>query len=90
MKARRQTNFAENPDALLWLGLLERNTKKPASEWLEIEGTDALNLELAVTYRLFEFDNKVMKLNARLIAYEVGMLFSGKSEQEIEGGAQVW
>lgn len=82
MKAGRRKNFAENPDSLLWLGLLERNTKRPASEWLEIEDeTEALGLELAITFRLLEFDNKVAQQNAKLIAYEVARTLFGDGEK---------
>jgi len=74
------------------LGLLERNTGKAASDWLEIpDSVSALDLELAITYRLFKFDNDVMESNAILIANKVGMLFGDKEEADYEdSSAEVW
>lgn len=85
---RRRRTFAGSPDKLLWLGLMGRNSNRPVSEWLEIEDkTVALDLELAVTYRLLQFDVECRKTQAKLIANEVGKLFGGEQEEE---SAEVW
>ena len=81
MQASRRRNFAENPDSLLWLGLLERNTKKPATEWLEVaDKTEALDLELAISYRLMVFDRQRDETQAKRIANEIGVMLFGEKQ----------
>lgn len=88
MPCGRQT-FARNPDSLLWLGLTARRTKKDAYEWLDItDEVVALDLELAVTYRLLKFDVETQQNQAKLIAYEVSKIFG--SGEDTGESAEVW
>lgn len=69
---------------------MERNTGRAASEWLGItDEAVALDLELAVTYRLLKFDNQVADANARRIANEVGRLFGGSGDDPAERPGRV-
>lgn len=64
-------NFADDPQAMLELGLIERNTKRPITEWLEVKDkAAAFDFEKAVTLRLLVYDNDRDKANAQKIAKE--------------------
>lgn len=69
---------------MLWIGLVTRDTGIPASRRLNIrDEVTALSFDLAVSLRLLTFDNERMKGQAKHIAYEVGKLFGGGSDEEI-------
>lgn len=58
---------------MLWLGLLARDTGKPASEHLGIkDGVVALNFNLAVTLRLLRYDNEKETRNKQWWARFIG------------------
>lgn len=74
---------------MLELGLIERNTKRPITEWLEVQDrAAAFDFEKAITLRMLAYDNKqtedeIIAL-AKRIAYEVSKLF-GDGEEENSG-----
>lgn len=58
---------------MLWLGLLARDTGKPASEHLNIrDGVVALDFNLAVTLRLLRYDNEKDLANKKWWARFIG------------------
>ena len=67
---------------MLWVGLLARDTGKPASEHLQIkDDVVALDFNLAVTHRLSRYDLEVMQAQAKRIAYEASKIFREEEEE---------
>lgn len=67
---------------MFWLALLTRDTGVPASRRLQIKDeVVALDLDFAVSYRLFLLRNEENKATARQIAYEVSKIFGGGQDE---------
>lgn len=76
-----QTFLSDDPQ-LLWLGLLARDTGRPASEHLQIrDEVTALSFNLAVSLRLFRFDNEKDAANKKFWIQMLG----GKVEDDEYG-----
>lgn len=68
---------------MTWLALLTRDTGIPASQRLQIKDeVAALDLDFAVSFRLFRLRQEEMKGQARMIAYEVSKIFGGGSDND--------
>jgi hypothetical protein len=83
-KPRRRNPFALNDGKLFWLALLTRDTGIPASQRLGLKDeVVALDLDLAVSFRLFRLREEEEKRAARRTAYEVSkMLFGGPDDDD--------
>lgn len=69
----------------MWLALVERNTKKPITEWLKVEDeAAALDFEMAIAFRLLVFDNECAEAQAKRIATEVSKALIGDGETSDE------
>lgn len=66
MKPKGSGTFLNDDDKMLWLALLTRDTGRPASERLQIrDEVTALSFDLAVSLRLYRFDNEKDAENKR-------------------------
>lgn len=80
--------FLKDSNQLLWLGLLTRDTGVPASQRLQIKDeVTALEFDLAVSLRLFRFDNEKDVANRK---FWIAMLGGSAEEDEVLDEAEVW
>lgn len=72
-KPKGSTTFLTNDDLMLWMGLLTRDTGTLASRRLQIQDeVVALDFDLAVTLRLFKFDNQKEAANKKFWMRMIG------------------
>lgn len=78
---------------MLWLALLTRDTGRPASERLQIrDEVTALSFDLAVSLRLYRFDNEKDAENKRFWVKMVGGKVEGddSGDEYRDADTEVW
>ena len=86
MRPQASVTFLKDENSLLWLGLLARDTGRPASDHLEIkDGATALAFNLAVSLRLFRFDNEKDQANRKFWIQMLG----GKVDGDVLDASEI-
>jgi hypothetical protein len=85
------TGFIENDNTFLAFCLTARDSGIAGSKRAKItDEVVAMDLDIAVTTRLVQFDMEVRKANAQLIAYETVKLAFGTKDDDEDSSAEKW